>query len=57
MRSKNASQYLAELAKQNPQFRQILQLAQNGNNLQVIFENMANQKGINPNSILQQLIN
>ena len=57
MRSKNAPQYLAELAKQNPQFKQILQLAQNGNNLQAIFENMANQNGIDPNSILQKLIN
>lgn len=57
MKSKNAAEYLAILAQQNPTFKQILQVAQSGGNLQSIFENMARQYGIDPNSVVDKLIN
>lgn len=57
MKSKNATEYLAVLAQQNPTFKQILQMAQGGGNLQSMFENMARQRGIDPNSVLDKLIN
>lgn len=56
MRSKNASQYLAELALYNPQFRQFLNMAKTGT-LQPLYENMARQRGIDPNWLISQLIN
>lgn len=57
MNSKNASQVLTELALQNPQFRSIFEMAQNGSNMKTVFENLARQRGIDPAWILQKLIN
>ena len=51
------TQLLAQAAMMNPQFQQVLQLLQNGGNPQVIFENLARQKGIDPNWLLNKLMN
>ena len=51
------TQLLAQAAMKNPQFQQVLQLLQNGGNPQVIFENLARQKGIDPNWLLNKLMN
>ena len=56
MRSKNASQYLVEIASQNPQFKQFFEMAQKGT-LRPVYENMARQRGIDPNWLISQLIN
>ena len=57
MNSKNASEYLIKIAQENPWFKQIIQMSQNGGNLQNLFENMARQRGVDPKQILQKLVN
>lgn len=55
MNSKNAQQFLLEMAQMNPQFRNIMEVAQKGNGQQ-LFEMLAKQRNIDPNIILQKLI-
>ncbi len=54
MNSKNAQQFLLEMAQMNPQFRNIMEVAQKGNGQQ-LFEMLAKQRNIDPNIILQKL--
>ena len=54
--SKNPQQALQMLTAQNPQIKQIMDMAQaSGGSLEQLFKNMCNQQGIDPNSILNQL--
>ena len=55
MNSKNAQQFLLEMAQMNPQFRNVMEVAQKGNGQQ-LFEMLAKQRNIDPNIILQKLI-
>ncbi len=57
MNSNYATQYIAQIMAQNPQLNSIMQLIQNGNNPRVIFENLARQRGIDPNEVLNKLLN
>ena len=46
------------MAANNPQMQQVMQvIQQNGGNAQQAFYNLAQQKGVDPNVILQQLNN
>ena len=54
MNSKNAQQFLLEMAQMNPQFRNIMEVVQKGNGQQ-LFEMLAKQRNIDPNIILQKL--
>ena len=56
MNSKNARQYLMEIAQTNPQFKNFMEIVQNGNGQQ-LYEMLAKQKGFDPNIILQKLLN
>ena len=56
MNSKNAPQYLAQLAQQNPQFQQLYGMAMGGANMKQLFEQMARQRGIDPNLVLNKLL-
>ena len=57
MNSGNPQQYLAQAAANNPQLKQVMTMIANGGNPRTIFENLARQKGIDPNLILNKLIN
>jgi len=48
---------LAQLAAQNPQVQQLLQFMKSGGNLQALCQNMAKQKGIDPNWLINKLLN
>ena len=56
MNSKNAQQYLMELANVNPQFKNFMEIARAGNGQQ-LYEMLAKQQGVDPNSFLQKLLN
>jgi len=45
-----------EAAQINPEFKQILNSAQSGN-LQQLYETMARQRGVNPQWLINKLIN
>ena len=54
--SKNPDETMKELLCNNPSFRQIMTyINQNGGDARTAFYNMAAQKGVNPDSILNQL--
>ena len=55
MHSKNAEQYLAAIAMNNPQFKSILNMVKNGGNPQAIYEMLARQWGVDPNWLLNKL--
>ena len=47
---------ISQMATNNPQMQQVLQVVQqNGGNAKAAFYNMAQQRGVDPNIILQQL--
>ena len=47
-----------QMAANNPQMQQVMQvIQQNGGNAKQAFYNMAQQRGVDPNMILQQLNN
>ena len=47
-----------QIAMRNPQMQQVMSVInQNGGNAQQAFYNMAQQRGVDPNVILQQLNN
>lgn len=47
---------LNQIASTNPQMQQVMQvIQQNGGNAKQAFYNMAQQRGVDPNVILQQL--
>ena len=50
----NPQAFLQNIARQNPQVQQAIQLC-NSSNPRDIFYAMCNQRGINPNDILDQL--
>ena len=56
MKSENASQYIQQIASTNPLFKQILDMAPQGN-LQSIYENLARARGVDPDWLIKQLIN
>ena len=56
MNSKNAQQYLMELAAENSQFKQFMDIVQKGNGQQ-LYEMLAHQCGVDPNQLLTKLIN
>ena len=56
MKSKNAMQYLTELASVNPQFKTFFDMARTGN-LQPVYENLARQYNIDPKWLLNKLLN
>lgn len=54
--SRNPQQMIANLAAQNPQMRAVMQEIQNhGGDARAAFYEMAQQKGVDPNMILNQL--
>lgn len=54
--SNNPGVLLQRMAQQNPQVQQVLQLVQqNGGDAKTAFYNLAKQRGIDPNTILNQL--
>ena len=55
MHSKNAPQYIMEIAAMNPQFKNIVDIGQSGN-LKAIFESMARQYNVDPNWLLRKLL-
>lgn len=52
--AQNPQAFIAQMASQNPQFAQILQMCQS-NNPRDMFYMLCKQKGINPDTILNQL--
>lgn len=52
--SQNPNQMMQSLMQSNPQMAQVMQLVQ-GKNPQEVFYAMCKEKGIDPNSILNQL--
>ena len=56
MNSKNAQHYLMELAEENPQFKQFMDIVQKGNGQQ-LYETLAHQYGVDPNWLLTKLLN
>lgn len=52
--SANPQQMLAQMAQNNPQFSQVMQLCQNGNPKDVFYA-LCKEKGVDPNTILNQL--
>ena len=57
MNSNNAAQFLSEAFQQNPQLRQIMKFIQNGGNGKALYEMLAEQRGADPNLILNKLMN
>ena len=54
--SNNPQQLLMNMAKQNPQVQQVMNMIQSsGKSPRDLFYQMAQQKGINPDEILKQL--
>lgn len=54
--SKNPNEMIAQLAMQNPQMQSVMQEVQrNGGDARKAFYAMAQQKGVDPNSILNML--
>ena len=54
--AKNPQAMLQQMASQNPNMKQVLDLVnQNGGDAQKAFYALAQQKGVNPNDILNQL--
>lgn len=51
--SQNPQAMLSQLAKNNPQMAQVMQMC-NGRNPQQVFYEMCQQQGVDPNSILAQ---
>lgn len=51
--SQNPQAMLSQLAKNNPQMAQVMQMC-NGRNPQQVFYEMCQQQGVDPNSILSQ---
>lgn len=56
MHSGNPSQFLAQATAQNPQLKSIMSMIANGGDPKTIFENLARQRGIDPNLILDKLM-
>ena len=52
--SGNPQQAIMQAAQQNPQLAQIMKMCQNGNPQQLFYA-LCQQKGVNPNDILNQL--
>ena len=56
MGAQNPNAMLQNMAQQNPQLKQTMDyINQNGGNAKQLFYSMAQQKGINPDTILNQL--
>ena len=56
MNAKNPNMLMQQLAQNNPQLQQTLNyINQNGGNAERLFYDMAKQKGVDPNTILNQL--
>lgn len=55
MNSKNPTQMIMNMARQNPQFRPIAQALQSGQNPQQIFNQMCQQRGIDPNEFIKNV--
>lgn len=52
----NPQQAIQQLASQNPQIQQILQMQQqSGMSFENLFKSMCQQQGVDPNSIINQL--
>lgn len=44
-----------QLTQNNPQMKQILELVRQGHNPQELFYNLCNQRGINPQTLINQI--
>lgn len=53
--SQNPYQMFLNLAGNNPQMQPIVQAMQNGGNPQMIFNQMCQQRGINPNDFIKSI--
>lgn len=54
--SKDPMGTIQQMSASNPQMQQVMQvIQQNGGNAKAAFFNLAQQKGVDPNVILQQL--
>jgi hypothetical protein len=54
--SKDPMGTINNMANSNPQLQQVMQyIQQNGGNAKQAFYNLAQQKGVDPNTVLQQL--
>ena len=54
--AKNPNDLMMAMAKQNPQFNQMMQMAnQSGKTYEELFYEMANKQGVDPNEILNIL--
>lgn len=56
LHSNNSSELLANMAANNPQIKQLMQIAQNGGNLKLIYEQMARQVNVDPNWLINKLM-
>ena len=56
MKSKNVQDYLANMAAQNPQLKQIMEFARGGGNLQQVATMMAKQGNIDLNQLINKLM-
>lgn len=55
-KAENPQQMLNDLINQNPQVKQIVELSKSTNgNFEQLFKNLCQQKGVDPNFILNQL--
>ena len=58
MNARNPNIAMQNMAQQNPQLKQTMDyISQNGGNAKQLFYNMAQQKGVDPNTIINQLNN
>ena len=56
--SRDPTMAINQMAQSNPQMQQVMQIIQqNGGDAKSAFYNLARQKGVDPNMILQQLQN
>ena len=54
--TKNPQSTLSQMAQSNPQLQQVMQYIQeNGGDAKTAFYNLAKQKGVDPNDILNQV--
>lgn len=56
MQSPNPMQLFANMAQRNPQLQPIMQMLRSGGNPQQIFNSMCQQRGINPQEFLKNIM-
>ena len=56
MRSANPTEALMAAISANPKLKQVIAMLQNGGNPQMVYENLARQRGVDPNWLINKLM-